>query len=350
MSQSERVAVDLPWRTIFRILAVIMAVWIWLQVWQIVMALIVSVIIAVALHPVVRWLEDRRVPRWLGATSAVLILAVICVWFVAAAWSSVTEQATIVGRSLAKLERDVRVAVPVLNQALGRRAATDEVSMLREYGSAVAASTFRALLLIALGLVLTIYLVIEREKTVEWALAFVPRAHQPRARRTLEEAYEVVLAYVAGNIATSIFAAVTVFVALTLLHVPAALLLALLAGIFDFVPVLGFIASAAPAVLLGFTVSRTVAVLVLAVYVGYHFLENYVIGPLVYRNRLRLSNVAILVAFALGAELGGVIGALLALPIAAIYPCVERVWFTGETGRDLAARHTELEHVDALES
>ncbi len=350
MSPSQRVAIDLPWRTLLRILAVVAAVWIWFQVWQIIMALIVSVIVAVALHPVVRWLERWHVPRWIGATTSVLVLAILCIWFVAAAWSSVTEQASIVGRSLTKLERDVRTAVPVLNQALGRRAATDEVSMLREYGTAVAASTFRALLLIALGLVLTIYLVIEREKTVEWALAFVPHEHQVRARRTLHEAYEVVLAYVAGNVATSIFAAVTVFIALTLLRVPAALLLALLAGVFDFVPVLGFIASAAPAVLLGFTVSPTVAVLVLTVYVGYHFLENYVIGPMVYGNRLRLSNVAVLVAFALGAELGGVIGALLALPIAAIYPCIERVWFTGETGRDLAARHTQLEHADAAES
>jgi predicted PurR-regulated permease PerM len=49
-------------------------------------------------------------------------------------------------------------------------------------------------------------------------------------------------------------------------------------------------------------------------YLGYHFIENYLIGPKMYGGRLRLSNVAVLVAFAIGAELGGVVGALLAMP------------------------------------
>ena len=108
------------------------------------------------------------------------------------------------------------------------------------------------------------------------------------------------------------------FVALWLLHVPAALLLALLAGVCDFVPVLGFAVSSVPAVLLALTVSAGTAIAVAAVYIGYHLAENYFIGPRVYGGQLRLSNLAVLLAFAVGAELGGVVGALLALPVAAM--------------------------------
>jgi predicted PurR-regulated permease PerM len=58
-----------------------------------------------------------------------------------------------------------------------------------------------------------------------------------------------------------------------------------------------------------------------------------------YGGRVRLSNVAILVAFAIGAELGGVGGALLAMPIAATYPTIEKLWLRDQLGDDVVAEH-----------
>jgi len=207
----------------------------------------------------------------------------------------------------------------------------------------ICASTLRAITLIVLGLILTVYLLVEREKTRDWLLAFVPSAVRTKARRTLTESREVVFGYVAGNVATSIFATVFVLVSLTFLKIPAALLLALLAGICDFVPALGFIISGVPAVLLALAVSPPRAMVVAFLYAFYHLLENYWIAPKVYGNRLSLSNVAVLTAFAVGAELGGVIGALLALPIAAAYPVIEKIWLADYLGRDVVAKHVRLE-------
>jgi predicted PurR-regulated permease PerM len=59
----------------------------------------------------------------------------------------------------------------------------------------------------------------------------------------------------------------------------------------------------------------------------------------IYGGRLRLSNVAILVAFAIRAELGGVVGALLAMPIAATYPAIEKLWLRDQLGDDVVAEH-----------
>jgi predicted PurR-regulated permease PerM len=150
--------------------------------------------------------------------------------------------------------------------------------------------------------------------------------------------------YVVGNVATSIFATVVVFTALSLLHVPAALLLAVLAGVFDFVPVLGFIFSSGPAILLGLSVSPAVGLAVVGVYGGYHLVENYYVGPRVYGDRLKLSNLAVIVAFAIGAKIGGVGGALLALPVAAVYPVIERVWLKDYLGRDAVETHQRLQN------
>ena len=80
------------------------------------------------------------------------------------------------------------------------------------------------------------------------------------------------------------------------------MVLALLAGILDVVPVIGFLLSAAPALLLAFTVSPAVA-LVCRVYVAYNLVENYYIQPAVDGLQLRLSALAVLAAFLVGAEL-----------------------------------------------
>jgi predicted PurR-regulated permease PerM len=149
--------------------------------------------------------------------------------------------------------------------------------------------------------------------------------------------------YVIGNVATSVFATVVVFIALSLLHVPAALLLALLAGVFDFVPVFGFICSALPAVLLALTRSVGLGIAVAAIYLAYHTAENYYIGPRVYGDQLKLSNLAVILAFAVGAAIGGLAGALLALPIAALYPVVERVWLKDYLNRDAVETHQRMQ-------
>ena len=67
------------------------------------------------------------------------------------------------------------------------------------------------------------------------------------------------------------------------------------------------------------------------------------LGPWVYGDRLKLSNLAIVLAFAVGAELAGVIGALIALPLAAIYPSIERIWLREQVGEQTVRDHRMIE-------
>ena len=90
-------------------------------------------------------------------------------------------------------------------------------------------------------------------------------------------------------------------------------------------------------------VSTTTGLIVAAIYVTYHMVENYLVGPKVYGGQLRLSNLAVLLAFAAGAELFGVLGALLALPVAAMYPCIEDVCLRDYLGRDAVETHRKIE-------
>jgi predicted PurR-regulated permease PerM len=339
---SRRVAFDITGATIVKVLLTAVAVWAWFQLWQFIIALIVSVFLAVTFEPLAQWLENRRVPRWLACLFPVLVLIVLFIGFGAAAGSSITDQASLVGSNLADANLKLRKEVPSLVPLLNTIHAPKDFAAISSYVTPVLLSTVRALVLITIGLILTVYLLIEREITLRWVISFVPKRDRLKMRRTLSEVRAVISSYILGNLFTATLATLFVFATLSALRVPAALVLSLLAGIGDFVPLLGFVASGVPAVVLAATVSKTAAIVAAVAYTFYHLTETYVIAPRIYGNRLRLSNVAVLIAFAVGAELAGVIGAMLALPIAASYPVIERIWLTDYLASDAADKHQQL--------
>lgn len=338
-------SVHLPVSTIVKVLLALLAVWAIYKLGTVIAVVLVAVVLAISLEPVVVWLEDRRIPRWLGSTLVVFTIVGVLIVFFAICGSSLAIQGRQVAGRLATAQEDLANHAPPPFDRMIRegKAATPDASALAGYAVRLGSILTSAVLGAAVAFILTIYFLIEGRRTWAWLVAYVPRHNRGRVQETADAACRAVLHYVAGNVATSIFAGTTVLIILAILHVPAALLLALLAGVCDFVPVLGFIVSALPAVLLALTVSPTTGVIVAAAYVGYHMVENYFIGPKVYGGQLRLSNLAVLLAFAVGAELFGLIGALLALPVAAMYPCVEDVWLRDYLGRDAVETHRRIE-------
>ena len=143
---------------------------------------------------------------------------------------------------------------------------------------------------------------------------------------------------------TSALAGVCAYIAMRLLHVPAALLLALITALFDLLPVIGIFMSAIPAILLGLTVSTWVGVGVAIFHATYNIVENYYITPKVYGRELRLSDLAVILALAIGGALAGVVGALVFLPIVALYPTVERIWLRDAIPAETVQDHRRIEN------
>jgi predicted PurR-regulated permease PerM len=338
-----RIAVDIRWPTIFKLLAAAALVWMWLTLVQLVLVLIVAVLLAVTLNPIVDWLEQRGWARWAAAAVMFVGLLATVGGFAWLTWTSVADQASYATSHISEFEHELLGRLPVwIRHAAGVQGGEGVQSSLALWALRFGRSAISAIIVSVLALILTMYLVVEAAATTEWLLAFVPKAKRGKAEQTIVAAQRVIFAYVAGNVLTSIMAAVFVFVLLTILHVPAALLLALIAGLFDFVPVVGFIASSLFAVAMALTVSPSTALIVAALYVAYHLVENYLISPWAYGERLKLSNVAVILAFAAGGELAGVIGALIALPIAAAYPAIERIWLREKLPADTVREHQQL--------
>ena len=319
-------------------------IWLWLTLVHLVLVVIVAVLLAVTLSPVVEWFEGRGLPRW--AATVVVALAVLATvgGFLWLTWASLSDQARYAAQFLNDVEGNVLARLPAwLRNAAG--APTGEE--MRSWGGPVAMrvgqSASSALVMTLLGFILTLYLLIEGHATRDWLVAFVPKARRGKVEQTFVECERVIFAYVAGNLILSIIAFTCTFIALSLLKVPAALLLAVVAGVSDFLPVVGFLVGAIPTILIALTVSTPTALIVAAFYIGYNTVETYVLGPWAYGDRLKLSNVAVILAFVIGAEIAGVIGALIALPVAAIYPAIERIWLHEQLPEDTVQKHEAIE-------
>jgi putative heme transporter len=344
-SEPPRRALEIPFSTIGKLLLVAFVLWAIVKLSTIITLMLVAIVLAIAFEPLVEALERIRLPRWLASLLVVLTMLGAVIGFLVISGTSLASQGSVVAQRLLAIEKDVvRRLPPYLSRIVTRgNAATPDASAVAGYAVFVGGLVANALLVTAIASILTLYLLIDGRRTWEWVVAYVPPRNRARAQATAEAGRHAVRRYVLGNITTSIFATVVVFIALWLLHVPAALLLALLAGVCDFVPVLGFAVSSVPAILLALTVSSGTGIAVVVVYLGYHLAENYVIGPRVYGGQLRLSNLAVLLAFAVGAELGGIVGALLALPVAAMYPVIEDIWLGKYLGRHAVETHKRLE-------
>jgi predicted PurR-regulated permease PerM len=338
MTTERRNLFDVSWRAIAKVLVAAALVWAWFRLWQFVMVIVVAIIIAVALDPVVRYLERHKIPRWLGAAGSVLAIAAIGAAMVALSWVTLVEQSRFLVENVTNFYRELRTTYPAIERFLP----TAEQGGLGAYAIAFVRSAANAIGMFVVSLVLTVYFLIEWKPTLEWVLAFVPQEHRPKARRTLIEARASVYSYVVGNALTSLITAVATFIALVSLKVPAALVLAIIAGLFDFIPIIGFLLSLCVTALVAATVSTTALIGVVLFYVVFNAAENYFIAPKIYGDELKVSKLAVLIAVAIGGQLGGVMGALLALPIAATYPIVERLWLREQLADDTVEIHKRL--------
>jgi predicted PurR-regulated permease PerM len=181
--------------------------------------------------------------------------------------------------------------------------------------------------------------VADGERVYQWLLAFLPEVHRRKVGQASVEIAEVVSSYMLGQLITSLLCGVYAFTILSVLHVPNATLLAVIAGVFDILPLIGFFLAIIPALIVAASISPATAGLVFILYGTYHLIENYFIVPKVYGNRLRLSTLTVLVSCMAAGLVAGVVGAIAILPIVASYPIIERIWLGRHLEADTVAKH-----------
>jgi predicted PurR-regulated permease PerM len=172
--------------------------------------------------------------------------------------------------------------------------------------------------------ILTIYLLIEGPEVAEKLLSLLPPGRRPGVQQLTADLGVQIGGYVRGQIILSSMAGVYFLLLLVICGIPNALALALIAALADAIPIVGLLIALVPSSLAALAVSPGTAGTVVLFYLLYHQIEANIISPRIFGNTLGLSVSVIVVAIAIGVQLLGVLGAVLALPAAAAIPLIAR--------------------------
>jgi len=310
-------------RSILLILAIIAGILLIARLWEIILILIIALVLAGTFSPVVSWLEGHRVPRPLALSLILVALLGFIVGLGALIIPAFVHQfgtlSTDAPRIQARLADLAARVPPLAGQTDTIRSARPD-RLLTPIGAYALKSAGAAAQLVVLGgttVVIAFYLIADHERVTGFLFALLPRHYHIRTARTLLDMETVVGGYMRGQAITSLCIGVFVFILLRVIGVPGALPLAILAAFSDLIPLIGGVLVVVPSVLFALTVGPLQAVIVLVAIVIYQQFESHLLLPRVYGQSLRLSPLAVIVALLVGGTLLGIVGALLALPMAA---------------------------------
>jgi predicted PurR-regulated permease PerM len=348
MTRRPEVQLRIPFATLLKLAFFALLVLSTIRLWPVILMVIVSCMLAAMLAPFVDWLERYRVRRALGITAVAVAMLVVVVLFATVVVPAMVHELKDVAANAPKLKAQLLQRLPILEPVLTVPHGPQMGSWL-SHGLTAGKFALEGVSAILFVLVITVYLLVEGRQAFEWLLALAPQRNREKLRRTADEASEVAIAYVRGNLITSVVCAAWALAVLLILHVPAAVPLAVVAFVCDFVPVAGTIVMTVPAALLALTVSPAKATAVVGAYLFYHLVENYFIVPRVYGKAMRLSTLTVLLAVTAGGVLQGVAGAVLILPFVAAYPIVERLWLREHLPDDTVPVHEAIEEEESPE-
>ena len=332
-STPRRVELLVPVRTLLRLAVFGALVVLVIVALDVLLSIFVAVVLAVGLDPVVGALVRHGWPRGRAALAvfAALFVAVALIVLVTvgplwnqvkefvneipAYWEEISSSDAFETFVSSDSQEDVRSALEDLAKGLPDAATT----LL-----GVAGGVFGSLLSLVTLTFLALFMLIERHTITEWLFGFARPEVEARWQPVVEESIGAVSSSLIGNLAISLVAAVIAGVSAWIFGLPFPIVLAVMTGFLDLIPQVGATLAAVVLVLVALTVSTPAAIAMAIIQLIYQQLENYVVYPIVYRRAVELSAFTTIVAVLIASSILGVLGAILAVPFAAVAKIVIR--------------------------
>jgi predicted PurR-regulated permease PerM len=326
--------------TIGMVLATVVGIVVLQRLTHILTLLAVALFFAVALSPPVNFLERRiHVRRGIAATLVLLVGFAAIAAMIYAFVRPIVDQTQKFVDELPEYVEDAEAGRGTIGRLVQRynidewvRDNQDRLEQVRnEAGSkapAVLGSVASAFFAGLTVLVLAILMLLQGPDIQTGMLNLLDAPHAPRrrerVRRVASDAARAVTGYIAGNVVISIIAGTATYVALLVIGVPFKEVLALWVAFADLIPLVGATLGAVPAVLVAFLHSVPAGIATLIFFIAYQQFENHVLQVTVMSRTVDLNPLAVLIAVLVGVELFGLLGALLAIPMAGVLQVIVR--------------------------
>ncbi|MDT5037255.1 MAG: hypothetical protein QOE03_2440 [Micromonosporaceae bacterium] len=309
------------------VLTVLVTAYLLYAVRSILVLVVIALFVAVSLDPAVRWLIRKGLRRSYAVTIVILVGLIL---FAAFVWSVVPPLVDQGSRLIGDLPGYLR---RLTAESRAYRELSDRYNLTERLTAAATSlpgkiaggavgfvqKFFGAVLSTVTVLVLSIYFMADMPRMRRGLVRLFPHRRRPQVAEIINVVVDKVGAYMIGNLIISLFAGVSTFICLELVRVPFALPLAITVALADLIPLVGATLGAALATLVTFFTVDVFpgGVIVVVFFLVYQQVENYLIAPRVLRNTVDLSSVAVLLVALIGGSVLGVVGALMAIPIAA---------------------------------
>lgn len=322
MEKIQKVVFDISIKSILKILAVLAGLWLAYALRDVIVILVVVAIIVIALEPFVHKLSDQGIPR--GLSVIVLYLALI---------SFLSMILYFLIPPIANQLKELTFNFPYYQDKISQidlGGATSTISnILDDLSSKLSSITgniisgivgiFGGLVSTVTVLVLTYYFLVDKQGITKMALKFIPQNQKDKFIETINKVSVKLGDWIQGQLVLMLAIGLVDWIALSIIGIPYALVLGVLSGLLEIVPVIGPVVAAVFAVFIALVASVPVwkIIAVVVVYILIQQLENHILVPKIMQKAVGLSPIMVIIAILIGSKLLGVGGALLAVPVAA---------------------------------
>lgn len=349
------------WATLILVF-IALAFWAVYQFSAVVITVFVAIVMGTVIRPAVAWLHRRGLPRLAGIVLVFVLILAFLVGFLFLLLPMIVEQtntiiAAVPGYYLGlrdwmvlnsnplivRLSELLPVALPDLTpiQQTGQQA-LDTAGQVVGYLSSAAGAIF----MVTAVFLLAFHWTLEGSRTIQSLLQLIPKGQRESTRELITVMETKVGFYITGQGVLCLTIGVMALVSYILIGLPNVLVLALVATVMEAVPLVGPLLGAVPAALVALSIAPDKLVWVIIATLVIHQLENYVLAPRIMNKAVGVNPFVSLLAFLIFGSLFGLLGVLMATPMAAILQLLldRFVFHTGMTesevspGRDYASR------------
>jgi predicted PurR-regulated permease PerM len=323
------------------VLATVALLYIIMQTRQIMTWILIAIFFAVAVYPAVglvqrRLLGGRR--RALATLLVFLVVVLVLAGVVTAFAVPTAQEGTKFAGQLPGLISEARAGHGTVGELLQRthalQYAQEHQEQIREFATGLTGSVAGVLRGVATGIagaltvfVLAYLMVLQGPTLVDGTVGLFEPRTGARIRRVGTDCARAITGYVSGNLLISVICGLLTYVVLRLTGVPFAALIALFVAIADLIPLIGASLGAVVASIAGFVHSIPTGIILVVFFILYQQLENHLLQPIIFSRTVKLSPLTVLIAILIAADLAGILGALLAIPIAGmIQAIVQDIW------------------------
>ncbi len=345
-SQSERSPVRITAIVIGMVLLTVLGLLLVYEARRVLTWIIIAAFFATALHPLANWVERRAAwcKRWLSTLVVFLVVFAALAGLVTLFAVPLVREGAQFADEVPNLIRDAREGRGPVGGLIQRFHVVEYVQQhsdqFRAYASGLGAPTLAVVRGAATTVagILTIFvlaylMVLQAPRMLDEFLALFDPRRAERIRRVGSDCARTITGYISGNLLISVICGLLTYVVLLVLNVPFAGLIALFVAIADLIPLVGATLGAIVAALAGFVHSLTAGIVVVVFFIVYQQVENHLLQPIIFSRTVQLNPLTVLVSILIAVELAGILGALLAIPVAGMIQVVVRDLWESRRGR-----------------